>query len=124
MTGYDGIMMSEYVTAAGCPSPSASARQAAERGERGKSNADMQESTTTNRCDVSYLVTKKNLAIDDISGKCIYQQNFSPMLGAKYFQWRKARYDGLAVGQKRDKGWWNAPDSQRQWQQWSKDQTN
>jgi hypothetical protein len=70
------------------------------------------------------LVTKKKLAIDDISGKCIYQKNLSPTLEAKYFQWRKARYDGLAVGRKRDKGWWNALDSQRQWPQWLKDETN
>ena len=58
---------------------------------------------------VSSLVTKKKLAIDDTSGKCICQKNLSPTLEAKYFQWRKARYDGLAVGQKRDKGWRNAP---------------
>ena len=44
--------------------------------------------------------------------------NLSPTLEAKYFQWRKARYDGLAVGRKRDKGWWNDLDSQKQWQQW------
>jgi hypothetical protein len=37
------------------------------------------------------------LAIDNISGKCIYQKNLSPALEAKYFQWRKARYDGFAV---------------------------
>jgi hypothetical protein len=80
----------------------------------------MQESTTTNRCYVSYLVTKKKLAIDYISGKCIYQKILSPTLeAAKYFQWRKAMYDGLAVGRKWDKGWWNTLDSQRQWQQWS-----
>jgi hypothetical protein len=70
------------------------------------------------------LVTKKNLAIDDISGKCISQKNLSSTLEARYFQWRKASYDGLAVGRKRDKGWWNALDSQRQCQQWSKDETN
>jgi hypothetical protein len=76
---------------------------------------DMQESTTTNHGYVSYLVTKKKLAIDDISGKCIYQTKLSPTLEAKHFQWQKARYDGLAVGRKRDKGWWNALNSQRQW---------
>ena len=84
----------------------------------------MQESTTINRCDVSYLVNKKRQTIDDISGKCIYQKHLSPMLEAKYFQWRKARYDGLAVGRIRDKGWWNVLDSQKQWQHWSNDETN
>ena len=84
----------------------------------------MQQSTTINRCNVSYLVTKKRQAIDDISGRYISQTNLSPTLEAKYFQWRKARYDGLAVGRKRDKGWWNALDSQKQWQHWSKDEIN
>ena len=84
----------------------------------------MQDSTTINRCDVSYLVIKKRQAIDDISGKCVDQKNLSPTLEAKYFQWRKARYDGLAVGRIRDKGWWNALDSQKQWQHWSKEETN
>jgi hypothetical protein len=70
------------------------------------------------------LVTQKKLAIDDVRGKCISQKTLSPTLEAKYFQWRKARHDGLAVGRKRDKGWWNALDSQGQWQQWSKDETN
>ena len=62
----------------------------------------MQDSTTINHCDVSYSVNKKRQAIDDISGKCVDQKNLSLTLEAKYFQWRKARYDGLAVGRIRD----------------------
>jgi hypothetical protein len=42
-----------------------------------------------------------------------YQKNLSSTLEAKYFQWQKARYDGLAVCRKRDKGWWNALDFQK-----------
>ena len=51
---------------------------------------------------MSYLVNKKRQVIDDISGKCVDQKNLSLTLEAKYFQWRKARYDGLADGRIRD----------------------
>ena len=42
----------------------------------------------------------------------------SQTLEAAYFKWRKARYDGLAAGRKRDKGWWNDLDFQKKWQEW------
>ncbi len=34
---------------------------------------------------MSYLVTKQKLALDDISGKFIYQKTLIPTLEAKYF---------------------------------------
>ena len=84
----------------------------------------MQQSQLLNQCNVSDLVSKNRHAIHDISGRYISQMNMSPMLESKYFQWRKARYDGLAEGRKRDKGWWNVLDSQKQWQQWCNDGFN
>jgi hypothetical protein len=33
-----------------------------------------------------------------VSGRYISQMNLSPMLEAEYLKWKKARYDGLAVG--------------------------
>ena len=48
----------------------------------------------------------------------------TPAVEAKYFQWRKERYDGLAVGRKRDNGWWNALDSQKHWQHWLNEEIN
>jgi hypothetical protein len=47
--------------------------------------------------------------------------NLNPFLEEKYFQWRKERYSGLAVGRKRDNGWWNDLDSQKKWQEWFND---
>ena len=81
----------------------------------------MQRSETANQCDMSNLITKKRYDTHDMSGRFISQVNLTPALEAKYFQWRKERYDGLAVGRKRDSGWWNALDSQKQWQQRSND---
>ena len=84
----------------------------------------MQKSQAMNPCNVSNLVTKKRHDIHDISGRYISEVNSQPELETKYFLWRKARYDGLALGRKRDKGWWNALDSQKQWQQWFNDGVN
>jgi hypothetical protein len=84
----------------------------------------MQRSETANQCDMSNLITKKRYDTHDMSGRFISQVNLTPALEAKYFQWRKERYDGLAVGRKRDSGWWNALDSQKLWQQWLNDDIN
>ena len=62
--------------------------------------------------------------IEIMSGRYISQMNLSPMLEAEYLKWRKARYDGLAVGRKRDKGWWNDLDSEKHWQQWCNNGTD
>ena len=46
------------------------------------------------------------------------------MWSKQNIQWRKERYDGLAIGRKRDNGWWNALDSQKQWQHWLNEEIN
>ena len=78
----------------------------------------MQQSQTIYPCDVPYFNSEKRRAIDNKSGRYISQMFLSPTLEAEYFKWRKARYYGLAVGRKRDKGWWNDLNSQMQYQQW------
>jgi hypothetical protein len=40
------------------------------------------------------------------------------IIEVKYFQWRKARFDALPVGRRRDKGWWIALSTQKLWQKW------
>ena len=77
-----------------------------------------------NPCDGPNFITEKRRAIDIMSGRYISQMNLSPMLEAEYLKWRKARYDGLAVGRKRDKGWWNDLDSEKHWQQWCNNGTD
>ena len=79
---------------------------------------------TMNPCDGPNFITEKRRAIDIMSGRYISQMNLSPMLEAEYLKWRKARYDGLAVGRKRDKGWWNDLDSEKHWQQWCNNGTD
>ena len=81
----------------------------------------MQQSETKNQCHVSNLLTKKHYDNHDKTGKFVSQFN---AVEAKYFQWRKERYDGLAIGRKRDNSWWNALDSQKQWQHWLSEEIN
>ena len=84
----------------------------------------MLQSETKNQCNVSNLITKKRYDNHDMTGKFVSQLNVTPAVEAKYFQWRKERYDGLAVGRKRDNGWWNALDSQKHWQHWLNEEIN
>ena len=84
----------------------------------------MQQSQTINPSDVANLVMEERHSIHDMSGRFISRLVLSPTLEAKYFQWRQARYDGLAIGRKRDKGWWNDLDSQKKWQEWFNDGKN
>jgi hypothetical protein len=64
------------------------------------------------------------MSIHDMSGRYISRLSLSPTLEAKYFRWRQARYDGLAVGRKRDKEWWNDLDSQKKLQELFNDEKN
>jgi hypothetical protein len=59
-----------------------------------------------------------------MSGRFISQVILNPLHEEIYFQWRKERYNGLAVGRKRDNGWWNDLDSQKKWQEWFNDGKN
>ena len=70
---------------------------------------------------MSNLIKKKRYDTHDMSGRFISQVNQNPLLEEKYFQWRKERYSRLAVGRKRDNGWWNDLDSQKKWQEWFND---
>jgi len=79
---------------------------------------------TTDQCNVSDLIKKKRYDTHDMSGRFISQVILNPLLEEKYFQWRKERYNGLAVGRKRDNGWWNDLDSQKKWQEWFNDGKN
>ena len=76
---------------------------------------------TTDQCNVSDLIKKQRYDIHDKSGRFTSQVNLNPFLEEKYFQWRKERYSRLAVGRKRDNGWWNDLDSQKKWQEWFND---
>jgi hypothetical protein len=73
---------------------------------------------TTNQCNVSDLIKKKRYDTHDMSGRFISQGNLNPLLEEEKIQWRKERYSGIAVCRKRDNGWWNDLDSQKNWQEW------